>query len=241
MDTATIVIIIGLVVGAIWYFKARGNLMVAGVAAIMIGAGILAPAWVNDLGAGLDTTPAATVVSGLEFRIDVVNGTTGLGNTTTVEINDAETIATILLETCGTGGTQPLAGTHAAINFTFSPVPPEGATADDLGTIYFESPYLMKYGGEYILDEDSSTYYANWSYSAGTNDEVEADYDGTMTMLMTETGYAEITYEFDSGATDTFSNELDTIGESGQWEITFHTADFGWSETFTVVWILVEQ
>jgi len=175
------------------------------------------------------------------FSLDVTNGTTGLGNTTTVQVNEDETMATVLLETCGSGGNQPLAGTHFGVNFTVAPIPPNGATADSLATVYFETDYLMKFNGEYILAESDGTYYANWSYAGGTSDEALKDYASQMTMLMTEVGYAEITYEMDSGSADRFSAELDTIGDTGSWDIVFHNEDWSWSETFTVTWILVEQ
>jgi hypothetical protein len=240
-----IALLVGLVLAGAGYLGYAGKFK--GIAMIVGGIMVLSALFLQGYGywgdevTSFSSSTTTTVASGLEFNLDVKNGTTGLGNTTTVEINNAETQATILLETCGSGGTQPLAGTHAAINFTITPEPPDGSTQDDLAVIYFESPYLMKYGGKYILNEDSDTYYANWSYAAGTNDEQNSDYEGHMNMLMTETGYCEITYEFDSASSDTFSNELDTIGKSGSWEITFHTADWGWSQTFLVTWILVEQ
>jgi len=232
---------IGILAGLVYLYKCPANLkkpmLGLAVGGILLGAVVgFAPYEAADT-----TPPPGATVAGLTFDVDVTNGTTGVGNQTTVQINEAETMATILLETAGTGGDQPLCGTHASINFTFDPNPPIGANADDLATVYFSTPYQMKYNGEYVLDESSDTYYANWTFASGDNDASQQDYEGSMTMLMTETGYAEIDYEFDSGSSDCFSAELDTIGDTGSWYIDFWTADHGWSETFLVTWILVEQ
>lgn len=245
-----------LLAGAIWKKQLGWNIpqpaaMVFGIILAVFGGLYSIPQMLDAFAVDDDTddTGGTTVVveqSGATdyvptFRLDVTNGTTGLGNTTTVQINDAETMATVLLETAGTGGNQPLCGTHFAVNFTVDPVPPTGANADTLATVYFETDYTMQYQSEDILAKSGNIYYANWTYAGGTSDEASADYSGDMTMLMTETGYAEITYEMDSGSADVFSAELDTIGDTGTWDITFHNSDWTWSEVFTVTWILVEQ
>lgn len=170
------------------------------------------------------------------FVLSATNGTTGVSNTTTVEINDAGTAATVLLEIGELS--HDASGTHFGVNFTVKPVPPTGADADTLATIYFESPYDMTYSGEHVLAEDDGIYFANWTYAGGTSDEASEDYAGSMTMLMTETGYCEITYEIDDGA-DSFAEEVTDIGDSGSWDVTFHNEDWSWSEVFTLTWILI--
>lgn len=173
------------------------------------------------------------------FAVEIENGTALRDDFVkpTVEISEDETSATIVLTSCGESG--GLHGNHSAVNFTITPIAPQGATADSLATIYFETDYLMKFSGEYILNESSGVYSASWTYQADDNDHSTSDYSGTLTMLMTETGWAEIHYGMDGTGTDDFGEELDTIGQSGSWDVTFHNADWSWSEVFVINWIYI--
>ena len=172
------------------------------------------------------------------FSIDVENGTVigSATNRTKVSISDDEKSATLAFTV--DLSENEISAKFACVNFTVTPLPSAQATADSLATIYFETDYLMKYGGEYVLTETSDVYWANWSYSGGDSDDSTSDYDGSMTMLMTETGWCQIDYQLDDG-TDSFGEEVDSIGDSGSWTITLHNEDWSWSYPFTVNWICI--
>lgn len=186
-----------------------------------------------------DTTDTGTIdtVTGVTFDIDPTDPCVGGGFIDDVTWNDAETICTIPLEITGSG---ELDGNLTALNFTITPIAPSGSDSTNLATVYFESDYLMKYSGEYVLEENSDTYFANWTHRSGTKDQTTDDYSGSETMLLTENGYANISYAFDSGTSDIFSAELDSIGDQVSWSIRFHNADNTWSQTFTVLAMVTE-
>jgi len=236
MDPAMWVVILGVVIGIIAYVKYRSNLVPWAVAAIMIGGGLFAPTYINDMFEAEAAPSAGITASSIGFDIDVQNATIPGANLTKVSIADDEKSATFALSVIGDGN--EFTGENGGVNFTFTPIPSVGATSEDLVTIYFETDYLMSYGGEDVLVESSGTYFANWTYAAGDNDQATADYKGTMSLIPTETAWCEIWYKLDGG-NDTFGEEVDAIGDSGNWHIYFHNADNSWQETFTVNWICV--
>ena len=179
-----------------------------------------------------------------EGQIDTVTGATfdidpgGYCSTKGSESwDDAETTFTIPLEITGSN---ELDGNKSSVNFTITPNYPLGAETTNLAECYFKTDYLMKYGGEYVLEENSGVYYANWTYASGTKDKQTEDYEAHTGMALTESGWANISYTYDSGTSDCFSAELDSIGDSISWHVTFFNADNTWSKIFTITLIVVE-
>jgi len=169
------------------------------------------------------------------FEIECTNGT-AINTEMTVEVAEDGKSCTFVID-ANPGGN--IKANYSALNFSISPIPPDGSTADSLATIYFTTDYDMKFGGEHVLQETGGVYFANWTYRAGDNSQKTVDYASSMTMLMTETGWAEIDYKIDADQSDAFGEELDTVGEGGSWHITFHNSDWSWKETFTVNWIYI--
>lgn len=187
------------------------------------------------LNVNVDVDAPGVTVEKPTFEIECKNGT-AIDKEMTVEVDEDDTGSTFIFD-ANPGGV--INANYSALNFSITPVPPEGSTADSLATIYFETDYDMKFGGEYILQESGGVYFANWTYRSGDNTIKTADYSGSMTMLMTESAYAEIDYNINADETDAFGEELDTVGQGGSWDITFHNSDWSWSWTHTVNWIYI--
>ena len=256
MWIAVIVFAVGLFFLAAAFFKQSGKMGINQPFAFMIG-GVLAFAGIAGFYMQYDAiagdaddggtqniinveTPGVTAELP-SFTIAVANGTVehAAGQSAGVTIPEDEESVTLALKTVGAGSNNFKNTNYTSINFTITPVAPVGATADSLATIYFESDYDMKWGGEPVLYESGGTYWANWTYAAGSDSASTIDYAGSMTMLMTESSYAEINYKLDSGTSDKFSAEINEIGDSGSWDVTFHNADWSWSQTVPVNWICV--
>jgi hypothetical protein len=155
--------------------------------------------------------------------------------------NTAETVYTVPV-TVRTGGTHDtFAVNYTALNFTVTPIPPDGANADDLATIYFESEYDMKYESEYVLRVNGaeSIWFANWT-KGHTNaaDLYSWDHSGQDTMLFTDTVEYQIVYGLD-GTDGDFPDKFKTVGETCSWTITFHNSDWSWSKVYTVNLIVI--
>jgi len=124
-----------------------------------------------------------------------------------------------------------LTGHKTGLNLTVEPLC-SGSTADDIEIICFSSDYLMKFGGEYILDEDSTGYSAIWTTTEGTE-----YYDDCVKVTADTSDWAQIDYTFVNATSGSWVTELDQIGDSKTWYITVgndcHT------ETITVQAIVV--
>jgi len=151
-------------------------------------------------------------------------------------LDASETVFTVPLN-INEGGTASyeFVTNFTAMNFTVTPIPPTGANADDLATIYFESDYNIKYNGEYVFvsDGNEETFFVNWTRVGDTTDATSWDHSGQDTMLLTEDNTYQIAYRFQSGL-DHFCEEISTVGETCTWTITFHNADWSWSKVYTV-------
>jgi len=127
-----------------------------------------------------------------------------------------------------------LSNNFAALNITFDPIG-SGKTSDDICTIHFETDYLMKYGGEYLLDEDSTNYIAIWNSALGSTNYI----DDSIDITAGSTAWARLNYTFNNGTAGNWVTELDAIGDSKTWYITM-TNDCGtWTDTITVKLIVV--
>lgn len=158
------------------------------------------------------------------------------GAIATTAWNSAETVLTIPVTVSNTNS-----GVHAAFganetgsNFSITPVPPTGSNADDLATIYFETEFDMQHEGEDILkDNGNGIYEANFSIG---NDDATGftrwHHSGSTTTLLTTTTNLQLVYGLDGGGE--FAEKFQTVGESVTWTITFHNADWSWSEVYTV-------
>jgi len=120
-----------------------------------------------------------------------------------------------------------------SINTSIEIIPPIGGATTDLATLYYETDYLMRFEGEYLLEESGDYYMAVFNNSAGAENKY---YNGQLTMQMTDTGaWVNLTYTFDSGAS-TWAAEVasgDLYSTIAAWNIRFSNGR-GWSETVTV-------
>lgn len=126
-----------------------------------------------------------------------------------------------------------LTGAKAGMNITFDPVA-TGCSSTDITTVFFSSDYLMKYGGEYVLDEDTSGYEAEWTTADGT-----VDYEDSIDITAGSTGYAQIDYVFNNGTAGNWVDELSAVGDSVTWHINMWNDCNTWSEQITVTAIVV--
>ena len=121
------------------------------------------------------------------------------------------------------------------MEFVVTPIPFGGADADDLATIYFEvSNYdarIETSSDTYrLLVKDGGNYQVNWS-DAGTGTP-DLYIEGTSTMLMTGT----VTLYLDFDVTGSSFSRMDD-NDGIDMTITFHNADWTWSETYTVTFV----
>ncbi len=177
------------------------------------------------------------------FSIDASAVITNVWDTSNTVISTAvmdatETILTVpLTVNLGTGSAE-FACNYTAMNFSVTPIPPTGANADDLATIYFESDYNMKYAGEYVLDHDGNeeTFDATWIRCGA--DTTTWEHNGQDTMLFTDSAVYQLWYELNSGSTE-LTEDLQTVGETVSWSATLHNADWSWSQVYTITAIVI--
>jgi hypothetical protein len=146
---------------------------------------------------------------------------------------DEETLTFTVPITVSDASDGNLTDHKTGLNLTFDPLC-VGATADDIENVHFSTDYLMKYGGEYMLDEDSTGYSAIWTTSEGTE-----YYDDVMKITADTSGWAQIDYTFVNATSGSWVTELDAIGDSKTWYITASNDCGDWSETITVTLIVV--
>jgi len=181
--------------------------------------------------------PPLDTVSGMEFEITPADATAGGSDIDSVTWDADKEVYTIPLQLTGSG---ELETNLTSLNFTIKPKPTAGQTTENLAVCHFKTDYQMKYAGEYVLRDMGDTYYANWTHGSTQNAHTDDDYTGWESMALSGSAWANVTFKFDSGTADTFSNELDSIGDTGSWTITFYNEEGTWSESFTVVWIVIE-
>lgn len=161
---------------------------------------------------------------------------------TTQALDASETVFTVPVDyNAGGAVSYEFAVNFTAMNFTVTPIPPDGATADALATIYFETDYNIKHSGEYVFEHDGNEaiFFANWTRVGTVGDAPSWDHAGQDTMLYTEDEIYQVAYKFDSGAGN-FAEEFNTIGETVTWHITFHNSDWSWSKIYTVNAIVID-
>jgi len=179
----------------------------------------------------VDTTGAGTLACP-DFEITATATITGTNYiTTTVWDEDDNTLTVPLTVSDSSDGN--LTGHITGLNITFDPIG-SGFTADDITTVYFSTDYLMKYGGEYVLDEDTSGYEAEWTTASGT-----VDYADSLDITADSTGWANINYIMNNGTAANWVDELSAIGDSVTWHINMWNACNTWTDTITVTAIVV--
>ena len=125
-----------------------------------------------------------------------------------------------------------------SINFSVTPIPPEGAMVEDLATIFFSIDETQMYNGEPIYEEHFSTYSARWVISDGIH---QLFYDGSYTMSIIDDDWVLLVMEFDGNGLNTFGGEFCNIGSTLTIPVNFWNADHSWAETFDVVLVCVEN
>jgi len=183
--------------------------------------------------------PPLDTVEGMEFEITPQDATAGGSDIDSVTWDADKEVYTIPLQLTGNG---ELETNLTSLNFTIKPKPSAGQTTENLAVCHFKTDYQMKYAGEYVLRDMGDTYYANWTHGSSQNAYTTDDYSGWESMALSGSAWANVTFKFDSvlAGAEGFSTELDTIGDTGSWTITFYNDDGTWSESFTVVWIVIE-
>lgn len=128
--------------------------------------------------------------------------------------------------------TNVLNNNQAALNFSIRPSPKPGQDTTDLGTIYYEvTNYNTEFESNEVLEVSSNEYLANW-----TNDlDDDVKVDAHSSYEMTDTGWANLTLNFDSG-NDTWCEEVDSddlYDSIAEFQVRFYDG-CGWSETFRI-------
>ena len=178
-----------------------------------------------------EEAPPATIVDDCcEFEVTGSAITTGSNYISDATWNEDTLTLTVPL-TVSDSSDGNLSAHKTGVNLTVEPLC-DGATADDIEIICFTSDYLMKYGGEYILDEDSTGYSAIWTTAEGTE-----YYDDCVKVTADSSDYAQIDYTFVNGTAGSWVTELDQIGDSKTWYIT--VSNDCYTETVTVQAIVV--
>lgn len=168
-----------------------------------------------------NTSPTLTATFDVEIESGGLKGEQG-----NITVGPNGKSATWALDTYGSNDNT------TQVNFTFSPNPPSGATADDLASIYFTvDQYSSKQYSEYMYAESGDDRNANWTaVSDGTTVFSNKVEKGQVTMLMTESGYANVTMELNEDWTSD-----DAWSDYGTRDLTFTFSNgAGWSETFTI-------
>lgn len=99
------------------------------------------------------------------------------------------------------------------LNITVNPMC-SGASSTQIEVFTFDSDYNMAYGGETVLNSDSTGYNAIWTTDSGTE-----YYDTTVKVTADETGYAQIDYTAINGTAGSWVTELSQVGDSLSWNI----------------------
>ena len=237
MIEAIYILIAGIIILGFGYFgNLKSNAKIAYlVGGLMVLGGAFYPGYGVWEDMYVDTTPDAAIISGVTFDITPTNGSyTGFSTgvlTVTVDEDSMGVTAQVAVDSsdCFT------AGNATSINFSINPVAPLGATATDLATIHFSVDETQEYAGEHIYTETSDVYEAQFAVD-GYDDIV--DYEGSHTMLLTETAWVEFQCDLDGAGTGTFGEEFDAVGDRLTIPITFWT-DGGFRETYTITLICI--
>jgi hypothetical protein len=122
--------------------------------------------------------------------------------------------------------------------FQLDPVAPDGATAEDLATIYFEvSGYTVDLDdNEYLVGYDDGDWAIYFTDDQGNND----SYSGSMSMLYTQSEPLWLNIHIDNASfTDSSANENVDFLDSWNMPVTFQNSDWSWSETINIKLIVV--
>jgi len=181
-----------------------------------------------------DGTGANTVVSGCpDFDVSGIPITSGTNYITTATFdNDTMTLTVPLTVADSSDGN--LTDHKTGVNLSVDPIAIPGMLSTNMATISFETDYLMKYGGEYILDETSGDYEATWTVGSNTH-----RYAGSVDMDISDNKYLQIDYTFENSTAGNWVTELSQIGDTATWYITLSDACGNNIETITVNAIVV--
>ena len=238
MLDAMLVLVIGIVIFALGYLGKAGKYKTFALIAggLMILGGAFWPAygiW-EDTFQWEGVLPSEEGELGDIFSITLANGSqniAGTPNIVGVPSDDADSITFQL----NSDGTHTLDETHGGVNFSFVPTPPTGTAGTDIVTIVASINEDATVGSSYeVFDQTSNEPNVNWSWFAGG-----ADTDGTATISGTwnTLSWAELRFELDSGAADTFADIYDEIGEQYSIAVTFTSGS--WSESYTLYFYVI--
>ena len=199
---------IAIIIGILIFMNvlAKKKFTTPAIALIILGALLLIPftaptATIADT--DTDCCPFTLTASALTSGTDYISTATWNSNTKTL------TVPLTVADSSDGNLTGHITGLNITVNPTCS-----GSLSTQIEVFTFSSDYLMKYGGEYILDEDSTGYNAIWTTTSGTD-----YYDTTVKVTADDTGWANITYTFVNETSGSWVNELDQIGDTLTWYV----------------------
>lgn len=221
-----ILVILG-VAGIIVYAKTKVSVGHPAVVPIVAVSLVIAPFAMGWIALPNQTPEQATVIDDTTCaEFDVTASAISLNSNS--NYNDATRTFNIPVQLNST--TNALDYTTAGLNFSFEPLPEAGSTTTDLAVIYYESDYLMSFEGSDILSKTDNIYNADWTDDGGTS-----DYSGADTMEMTGSGWANITWTFNSG-NDTWAEDVDSgdvYDTIASWNVRLSNG-CAWSDVYTV-------
>jgi len=220
---------IGLLIVAMGYFGIWNLKKVAGfgIGAMLIGAIFLVPFTAQTV--ETDTSDSDCPMFEISGSAITSGNTDDISSTTW----DDDTLTLTIPLTVADSSDGNLTGYEAGVNLTIDPMG-AGRTTEDMATVTVTTDYLMKYGGEYIIDETGGDYDATITTADGTE-----YYEDTIDIQLTETAWAEVEYDFVNGTSGSWVSELSQIGDSVTWYITVENSCGTQTETITVNAIVV--
>lgn len=224
------VILIAVVIGLLAMLKILDQKKVGtgAVVVLLVGIALLVP-----ISGPATVTPPASTKECCEFDISATALTSAIEDyiTTTTWDEDSQTLTIPLTVADSSDGN--LTGDQAGINITIDPMC-DYAETTDVGVYTIETDYDMKYGGEYILDEDSTGYLAEITTTEGIE-----YYDDSIKITAENSDWVQVDYTFVNATSGSWVSELSGIGDSKTWYITISNSCGTYTETITVNAIVV--
>ena len=233
MLDAMLVLILGAIIFALAYFGKAGKYKT--IALVIGGLMFLGGAFYPGYGVWQDTFEFVTDGTadggaGDYFYITCDNGSLNVaGEKMLVGVaSDNEQDITFQLNS---DGTHTLDEVYGGVNYSFVATPPAGTSGDDIVTITAEINDEAYVGTNIeVFAQTSNEPNVDWYWHGGG----ATDNDGTATIAgkWTDISWAELRFQLDSGAADTFADIYDEIGEQYSIDVTFSSG--AWSESHTI-------
>jgi len=239
MIDAIVILIAGIAIFALGYLGKAGKYKTLALVAggLMVLGGAFYPAygvWEDTFEWDGIIADEDAIIEGDIFAITCANGSQNIAGTPNIVGVAADDDYSITFQ-LNSDGVFTLDETHGGVNFSFTPTPPSGTAGTDIVTMVASYNDDATVGSSWeVYDQTDNDPNVNWSWSAGG-----ADTDGTATLQGTwnTLQWAELRFELDSGAADTFADVYDEIGEQYSQTVTFTSG--AWTESIVLYFYVI--